>query len=119
MRKVLFTGINKVELADYKLGPLQAGYIRVRHLYSLISAGTEKLMLGGAMGKPDNMQPGYCAVGRIEQGGQDCGFKNNDIVFTHGPHAEVIDVPVEDAKKTFIPINSRFAKQATFLHRRM
>jgi len=115
MRKILFSGTNRVELVDYKLGPLQAGYVRVRHLYSLISAGTEICMLGGMLGKPEDIQPGYCAVGRVEQGGETCGFKKNDIVFTHGPHADVIDVLAENARKTFIPVDSRFAKQATFL----
>ena len=115
MRKILFTGTNKAVLVDYKLGPLQAGYVRVRHLYSLISAGTEKYAIGSMTEKPKNIQPGYCAVGRIEQGGETCGFKKNDIVFTHGTHVDVIDVLAETARKLFIPVDSKFAKQATFL----
>ena len=115
MRKIQYTGINKVEVVNYEPTALAAGHIRVRHLYSLISAGTEKLMLEGVMGRPQDLPAGYCALGRITEGWQDSGFGQGDLVFTHGVHAETIDVSLADAKKIFIPVSSKFAKQATFL----
>ncbi|HEC62386.1 MAG TPA: zinc-binding alcohol dehydrogenase [bacterium] len=115
VRRILFESIEHVVMEETEIGPIASGHVRVKNLFSLISTGTELLQLRGAMGPFQHSEVGYCAVGRIVEGEGDTGFQKGDYVHTHGHHNEIIDVPTEKARKTFIPVDPELAEQATFL----
>jgi len=58
---------------------------------------------------------GYSGVGRIVAGAEGTGFAQGDLVFTRGHHAGVVDLPKEKARRVFIRIGEKWAKEATFL----
>jgi 2-desacetyl-2-hydroxyethyl bacteriochlorophyllide A dehydrogenase len=115
LREVIFRGVADVVLEERKLGPLPAEHVRVRHLYSLVSAGTEILKLQGNLGALHNSGVGYSGVGEIIAGEEATGFSRGDLVFTRERHADIVDVPKEKAVQTFIPVTRELAKEATFL----
>lgn len=115
MRRILFKEVGEVIVDQVNTSPIPDGAIRVKHQYSLISAGTELLKLQGFLGKLDHATVGYSGVGKILGGFEGTGFQEGEVVFTRGPHADIVDVPIETAKQNFIRVEPALAKQATFL----
>jgi 3-hydroxyethyl bacteriochlorophyllide a dehydrogenase len=62
---IVFTGVQKVELQEMELPPLEKGEALVETLYSLISPGTELRCLAGKELLSFPFIAGYAAVGRI------------------------------------------------------
>jgi NADPH:quinone reductase-like Zn-dependent oxidoreductase len=96
-----------VELRSALLPPLTSGEVRVRTLFSGISRGTERLVLGGAIGRsewermrcpmqegdfPFPVKYGYCAAGVVEDGPAELVGRN---VFCLHPHQDVFQVPAD------------------------
>ena len=115
MRKVVFKTERKVVLEQYDPGKLAPGFIRVRHLYSQLSAGTEMNMLTGKQGPVKDIVPGYSGVGEVIEGWEGTSFKKGDIVMTGEKHKDIIDIPHDWAAQTFCPVSRKFAKESTFL----
>jgi len=95
-RKVRFVSPNVVELqtVEESFSPLGANEVRVRTLYSLVSAGTELACLAGLESwfqLPGT--PGYIAVGEVLESGSACTqLQPGQRVFTYGPHAELFTI---------------------------
>jgi len=91
-RKVRFVrpGVVELHAVEESLAPLGANEVRVRNLYSLVSAGTELACLSGLESwfqLPGT--PGYIAVGEVLEVGSACAhLHGGQRVFTFGPHAE-------------------------------
>lgn len=75
--EILFTGENACAVQDCETTPLAAGDVRVRSLTSLISTGTETIVLGRKFAPGthwDNwvkypFRPGYAVVGEVAEAG--------------------------------------------------
>jgi len=115
MKEILFKGIKDVKVEEKETPKLEKGFIRVKHIYSLVSAGTECLKLEGKMGKVENSSVGYSGVGMVVDGMEGTSFNLGDFVFTRERHADIVDVPHNIAEKQFIKVDKEFAKEATFL----
>jgi len=115
MRKVVFKSANTVALERYEPGVLDGNSIRIRHLYSQLSAGTELHMLTGAQGPVKDIVPGYSGVGEVIAGWEGTPFKKGDILETGEKHKDTIDLSKDWAIQTCTPVKKEFAKQATFL----
>ena len=115
MRRIRINKDATVEVQETKNPQISQGFVRVAHQYSLISAGTELLRLSGAMGAVAKEKMGYSGVGRIIDGTVPDGFNIGDIVFTRGPHQDIVDIPVKEAYYNFVKVASDHAKSATFL----
>ena len=98
-----------VELRDAPLPPLQPGTVQVRALFSGVSRGTERLVLGGQVPEaerdrmraplqegdfPFPVKYGYCAVGTVEAGPKELMGKD---VFCLHPHQSVFQAPASMA----------------------
>ncbi|SDT11858.1 zinc-binding dehydrogenase [Jiangella sp. DSM 45060] len=111
-QRVVFPGPGKVELEPFDLPGVEAGQVRLRSEYSLISTGTETTALKGTF-EPgshwdDYVQypflPGYTATAVVEETGADVtGLVPGDRIMariSHASHA-VVDAaecfPVPDA----------------------
>jgi threonine dehydrogenase-like Zn-dependent dehydrogenase len=94
------------ELRTAPLPPLEPGKVLVRMLYSGVSRGTERLVLGGLVPEherqrmraplqegelPFPVKYGYCAVGTVEAGPKELVGR---AVFCLHPHQDVFQVPV-------------------------
>ena len=115
MKRVVFKKINSVEIDSYELGKLDCNCFRLRHLYSLISSGTELLCLTGKMGEFSDVFPGYSAVGELIDGYEGSPYKKGDLFFTNGAHTEVVDIPKASAAEILVPIDREHLVEATFL----
>lgn len=115
MKKIVFKSIKNVVVKDFAIEPLKNDEIRVKHLYSLVSAGTELLSLTGMMGDVSDIIPGYSSVGKIVDGWEGTAFVKDQIVLCCGKHTSMMDYSKEFAAKVFIPLDEQYAKQATFL----
>lgn len=115
MKEILFKKKNVVVVQEKETPPLDKEHVRVKHLYSLVSAGTECLILQGWLGKVNNKQVGYSGVGQVIGGTEGTRFNIGDFVFTRQRHADIVDVPKDIAEKQFVPVNKEWAKQTTFL----
>jgi len=111
-KRIVFLGRNKVSTQEFSPAKLAKGMLRVRHSYSLISAGTELLNLTRGSNFP--ICPGYSAVGVIEEINGSSKFKVGDKVFSRGPHSSIYDLEINIAEKTFVKIGSENLKKATF-----
>lgn len=104
---IWYTGPGIVELRAARLPPLAPGEARVRTLFSGVSRGTERLVLGGHIGRsewecmrcpmqegafPFPVKYGYCAVGIVEEGPADLLGSN---VFCLHPHQNLFQVPAD------------------------
>lgn len=96
-----------VELREAPLPVRGSGEARVRALFSGISRGTERLVLGGAIGRsewermrcpmqegsfPFPVKYGYCAAGVVEEGPADL---MGQTVFCLHPHQDVFQAPIQ------------------------
>lgn len=115
MKSIRFLHEGVVTVGDRPLPPPQKDQVRVKHSFSLISAGTETLKLKGYLCRLGDSPVGYSAVGEILSGAEGTGLTCGQMVFTHGRHEEIVDFPLSRAHATFIPISREFARQATFL----
>lgn len=102
--------------AAIRAAPLPAaepGMVRVRTLFSALSRGTERLVLGGLRDEthrarmraplqegdfPFPVKYGYCAVGRVEEGPPELVGR---IVFALAPHQDLLQI--EAAAATPVP----------------
>ncbi len=86
-------------LVDSAIGELGPGRVRVRTLYSGISAGTELGILKASAGSPGPRGLGYQVAGRVEAVAPELAaeFTEGDTVACYGGpyvhHASVLDVP--------------------------
>jgi threonine dehydrogenase-like Zn-dependent dehydrogenase len=89
----------RARLIPFAPGPLPAGRVRVRTLYSAISAGTELGVLEASAAAGDLRRPGYQMAGIVEEVGDGLHgvFAPGDTVACYGAphvrHASVVDVP--------------------------
>jgi len=96
IRKVRFVraGVVELQTVEESFAPLGSTEVRVRTLFSLVSAGTELACLSGLESwfqLPGT--PGYIAVGEVLEAGSACGHLSpGQKVFTYGPHAEVFTI---------------------------
>jgi NADPH:quinone reductase-like Zn-dependent oxidoreductase len=106
-RSLWYVAESVVEMREAPLPPLKIGEARVRTLYSGISRGTERLVLGGAIGRsewermrcpmqegefPFPVKYGYCAAGIVEEGPADLLGR---CVFCLHPHQDLFQVPAD------------------------
>ncbi|HEX8550481.1 MAG TPA: zinc-binding dehydrogenase [Abditibacteriaceae bacterium] len=93
-QKIVFTAPNIVELLEEEVAPPQAHEFLVRAEVSLVSTGTELIILGGNF-EPNShwanwvrypMHPGYNMVGTVEHVGSDAPFQVGDRVATRTSH---------------------------------
>lgn len=115
MKEILFKKKNVVVVREKETPPLGKGNVRVKHIYSLVSAGTECLKLQGWLGKVDNKKVGYSGVGQVIGGTEGTRFNIGDFVFTRQRHVDIVDIPKDIAEKQFVLVSKELAKQATFL----
>jgi len=54
-------------------------------------------------------------VGEIASGFEGTDFQKGELVFTRGPHADIIDVPFEKIEQNFVRVEPALVKEATFL----
>ena len=79
--------------------PLAAAHLRVRTLYSAVSAGTELGVLAASSEAGDERRPGYQLAGTVVEVAEDIAgaFRPGDTVACYGApyvhHASVVDVP--------------------------
>jgi threonine dehydrogenase-like Zn-dependent dehydrogenase len=98
-RHIIFPAAGEVALVDYPLPQPEAGCIRIKTLYSLMSIGTETTILHQRYAQDSHfarmfsfpqLQTGVQAVGVVEtSGGTDSEFKPGDLVYMrmgHGSH---------------------------------
>lgn len=128
-KRLLFTAPHTVEIDDVTLPPVGAEQVRVRTLFSAISAGTERLLycghippdmpldetIGALAGKANYpVSYGYAAVGQIAERGRlvdNLGI--NQLVFAFYPHTSqfvvdksaVLPLPagLDPAEALFLP----------------
>ena len=81
---IAFTGIQKVELLELELPPLEKDEALIETLYSLISPGTELRCLAGKEFDSFPFIAGYAAVGRILEAGPECTLPVGQLVFFGG-----------------------------------
>ena len=101
-KTVVFSGPRIVELREEALAPLGEDQFLLRAEHSLISTGTETIVLQGEF-EPDShwdnwvkypFYPGYCMVGTVEQVGAGCTqFAVGDRVATRTGHRSLSVVP--------------------------
>lgn len=94
--QVVFPGVNEVEIRRHDVGEIAPDRIVIRNRYTLVSPGTELIMLTGKHDKfsdPTNtwakypFYPGYAAVGRVvEAGGEVDGVEPGTMVLHGGKH---------------------------------
>ena len=98
-KRIIFPEIHRVSFEDFELPEPGPGQVRVRTRYSLMSIGTETIILGRKY-DPDThfarmfsfpqLKTGVQAVGQVEQVAQDVGeFRAGDIIYmrqAHGSH---------------------------------
>lgn len=83
-KEIVIAGRNRFQLADYVDAPLGREELRGPTLVTLVSQGTE---LGWAEGETFPIRPGYAAVFRVEEVGEDvAGVAQGEIRFAMGPH---------------------------------
>ncbi len=114
-KSVIFKSAGKVAVEDSLLEPLKDDEIRVKNLFSLVSAGTEILVLTGNQGEVSNKRIGYSSVGKVIEGWEGTSFKKGDLVSCFGPHMSVMDCSRERTETLFVPIREEHIKASTFL----
>jgi 2-desacetyl-2-hydroxyethyl bacteriochlorophyllide A dehydrogenase len=123
-RAVWFTGPRRLEMRDETARTPRDDEVRVKALYSLVSAGTEMSIYRGEASSPAEVQLpmgdgefpfplkyGYQVVGRVEAAGPASGRDVGDIVFANHPHQDDFTIP---SKLTFVIPREVDAKAATF-----
>ena len=106
-RAIWYTAPGVVEIRSCALSPVGPGQARVRTAFSGISRGTERLVIGGAVGQqewermraplqegafPFPVKYGYCATGTVEEGPD--ALKGRAVFCLH-PHQDRFVAPVE------------------------
>lgn len=95
-RRIAFTGKQQVQLENFELPALEADQIQLRTLYTLISTGTETIVLNRNFDPGthwDNwvkypFYAGYLNVGEVEKvGDKVMDWKVGERVYTRGRHA--------------------------------
>lgn len=108
-QRIVFTGKNEIELEECAPSPLTAGSARLDVEYSLMSTGSENIVLQRAFAPGtewDNwvqypFYPGYCCVGRIaEVSGPADGLDVGARAILRWGHASEHVAPVDE----FIPV---------------
>ena len=104
-RRILFTGLRQLELADRDLPPLGPGQVLVRTEVSLMSTGTENICFNRLFAPGTHFdrwvkypfEPGYSCVGVAEQVGAGVeSVKPGDRVAHSRPHASCHVVDAAD-----------------------
>src|SRR5438477_8794245 len=101
-RSIIFTGKDEVRTVDEEpLPPPAAGQVNVRTTRTLISTGTEGIVLSRKFSPGTHwdgwvkypFRPGYSHVGRVCAVGEDVAeFRIGDRVVTRAPHASQVNV---------------------------
>ena len=128
-RAVWIEGLRRVQIKREQQEEiaLSSGNVRIRTMYSGISAGTEMLVYRGQVPKGMTLglnassteelidypiKYGYCNVGRVEKTGENCKrLEIGDVVFTFHPHETEFVAPEEsciDIPSDIPPINGVF-----------
>lgn len=104
-RALWYVAPQNCEIRHEDLGPLQAGSLRVRMMWSALSRGTERLIYNGLVPEtiaqdmrapfqqgvfPFPVKYGYCAVGSVIDGDDDLV---GQTIFCLHPHQTYFDVP--------------------------
>ena len=101
---IIITAINQVELQSQPVPNPGHGEVTVRATKSLISTGTEGIILGGLFAQGTHWAeygkyphtPGYSLVGRIEAVGEGVeDWAVGDRVTVRKPHKQLVTLPVE------------------------
>jgi len=114
-RGLWFTGVRQAELRPAEIRQPSPEDVVVRCVASLISAGTEMLIYRGET-TPDEFLPptsegtfpfpvkyGYQCVGRVEQAGQESGYRVGQRVFARHPHQDVFTIRADPTLLTRLP----------------
>ncbi|HEX9996490.1 MAG TPA: zinc-binding alcohol dehydrogenase [Abditibacterium sp.] len=100
-KNILFTAPKTVELVEQPLAPLQEGEFRMRADKSLVSSGTECIVLNGEFAAGSHWEkwakypfrPGYCMVGTVDEIGADInGVRVGERVAARVFHAQLQNV---------------------------
>src|SRR5438034_11573074 len=100
-RSIIFTGKDQVQVIDEESPPPGAGEIAVQTTRTLISTGTEGIVLGRKFSPGTHydtwvkypFRPGYSHVGRVSAIGEGVSeFRVGDRVATRGPHTSQAQV---------------------------
>ena len=89
----------RAHLAEFQPEALAPAHLRVRTLYSAVSAGTELGVVAASRKGCDDRRPGYQLCGTVLEVAEDLAgaFKPGDTVACYGApyvhHASVVDVP--------------------------
>ena len=96
-RNIVFSAPKTVEFTEQPVPSLGANQFLLRTEVSLVSTGTETIVLGGEF-EPNShwdnwvrypFAPGYCAVGTVEEVGAEVeNYQVGDRVATRSPHAQ-------------------------------
>ena len=99
MKAIAFTAPKTAELVEKEVPELQAGQVRIRTEYTVVSGGTEKANLCFYKDFPKFL--GYCGVGYVTGIGEGVeSVKPGDRVLVyHGIHAAVNTVPEKNVTK--------------------
>src|SRR3954468_17005054 len=108
-RSIIFTGKNQVQVIEEEpLGALGPGDIRVQTTRTLISTGTEGIVLGRKFSPGTHydtwvkypFRPGYSHVGSVSAVGEGVSeFRAGDRVATRGGHSSEVVVKAAHAIK--------------------
>ncbi len=101
-RRLVFTGKQSIDLEQFSLPAPALGEIRVRTEYSLMSTGTENIVLNRLFDPGTHWDqwvkypfyPGYCAAGTVETDGEQ--LRAGDKVVYRGGHRSHGNVPEAD-----------------------
>jgi 2-desacetyl-2-hydroxyethyl bacteriochlorophyllide A dehydrogenase len=102
--RIVFTGKQQVQLEAFEPRSLDAGRVRVRALYTLMSTGTENIVFNRLFDPGTHwdkwvqypFEPGYCFVGVVEATGKSVTeFQPGQVVFGRLGHASHHVVPTE------------------------
>ncbi|MEX1006427.1 MAG: zinc-binding alcohol dehydrogenase [Acidimicrobiia bacterium] len=97
-RRIVFPEQHRVELETFDVGPVPDDRILLRTRYSLMSTGTENIILAGLFDDGTHwsgyarypFHPGYSAVGEVtEVGASVRGVSAGDLLAARAPHASV------------------------------
>jgi len=101
-RRLVFTGKQSIDLEEFSIPKPAPGEIRVRTEYSLMSTGTENIVLNRLFDPGTHWDqwvkypfyPGYCAVGTVETNGEQ--LRAGDRVAYRGGHRSHGNIPAAD-----------------------
>ncbi len=101
-KRVSFAAQGRVELEDFQPGSPEPGQVRIRAVASLVSNGTESILLHHRFASGTHWEawfrssggypfrPGYALVGDVEEAGADTGLAPGTRVALRGPHASEV-----------------------------